>query len=415
MMKKYILLILLCLFYTLSSNPSYASMPKGNIQLGIDVLVNDYPELLKGKQVGLITNQSGVNGKLESTIDVLNSLSGATVTALFGPEHGIRGALYAGEKVTTAIDEKTGIPVFSLYGKNHSPTPKMLEKVDVLVFDIQDIGSRTYTYVWTMTESMKSAAAKGIPFVVLDRPNPINGLVVEGNIVQKGFESFIGKYPVAYCHGMTLGEMARMINQEYAIHCDLKVIPMKGWHRWMNWKETGLQWVPTSPHIPEADTPWYYPTTGIFGELKTLNEGIGYTLPFKLAGSPYIDAELLANELNSENLPGVYFQPIYYQPFYGPQASQYCQGVRIVITDFTTYQPVNTGYYLLAAVQRLFPKAIDWEGKAAKRWGSFDKANGTDQIRKALQQGKSAKEIIHSWQKELDAFKLIRVKYLIYD
>jgi len=382
------------------------------IKLGVDMLQVNGGDLLKGKRVGLITNLSGVNSKLESTIDVINSFSGVTLTCLFGPEHGIRGSVYAGEKVKTMLDERTGIPVYSLYGNIKAPDAAMMKRLDVLVFDIQDIGSRTYTYVWTMTECMKAAKKYNKTFVVLDRPNPINGLVVEGNTVEKGFESSIGRYPVAYCHGMTVGELALFCNTEYEIGCDLRVVQMEGWQRWMTWSDTGLAWTPTSPHIPEDDSSWYYPTTGIFGELKVINHGIGYTLPFKVVGSTTFRAYDLASTLNSKKLPGVYFQPFWYTPFYGKQINIPMEGVKIVITDTKVYQPVNTGYHIMAVIQKMYPAAYEWNTN--KRVKSFALANGTDNIRKMLMAGKSAEEIIGSWQKDLEKFKEKRAQYLIY-
>jgi uncharacterized protein YbbC (DUF1343 family) len=384
------------------------------VTLGIDVLVNERLDLIKNKRIGLITNPSGVNGKLVPTIDVLNNIPDVKLVALFGPEHGIRGAESAGKSVEDAVDQKTGLPIYSLFGKTHTPQEEMLKNVDVLVFDIQDIGSRTYTYAWTMTNSMIAAKKYNKKFIVLDRPNPINGEIVEGNLVEPGMESGIGKYPVAYCHGMTLGELAQMANEEFGIHCDLTVVPMHGWQRWMTWKDTGLYWVPTSPHIPEPDTPWYYPTTGILGELRTINEGVGYTLPFKLIGSPQFSADTLAEELNCQKLPGVYFRPITYKPFYGMFTSDYCQGVQIIITDFKTYQPVNTGYYIMTAIEKLFPEAYDWDGKAKKSVRGFDLSNGTQKIRQQIQEHKTAQEIIQAWQPELEQFKQKRLKYLLY-
>lgn len=410
---KFFFFVLWCLLpndYSFAQN----NIPIPKVTLGIDVLVNERLDLIKGQRVGLITNPSGVNGQLVPTIDVLHSLPDVKLVALFGPEHGIRGAESAGKSVANDVDEKTGLPIYSLFGKTHTPQKEMLQNVDVLVFDIQDIGSRTYTYLWTMTNSMIAAKKYGKKFIVLDRPNPINGEIVEGNLVEKGMESGIGKYPVAYCYGMTIGELAKMANEEFGIHCDLTVVPMHGWERWMTWKDTGLYWVPTSPHIPEADTPWYYPTTGIFGELEVINEGVGYTLPFKLVGSPLFNADKLAEELNHENLPGVYFRPLYYKPFYGFFKDTTCQGVQIMITDFKTYQPVNTGYYIMGAIEKLYPEAYGWTKKRTLRWDSFDKANGTRKVRWALMEGKSAEEIIQSWQPELEKFKEQRKKYLMY-
>ncbi|MDQ7053489.1 MAG: DUF1343 domain-containing protein [candidate division KSB1 bacterium] len=289
---------------------------RAQVKPGIDVLIERHFDLLQGRQVGLITNPTGVTADLRSTIDVLKNAPGVRLVALFGPEHGVRGNIMAGKRVASYVDKKTGLPVYSLYGRVRKPTSEMLKNIDMLVYDIQDIGNRTYTYIYTMALAMQAAAEKGIPFVVLDRPNPLGGELIEGPVLEENFKSFIGLYPIPYIYGMTVGELARFINNEFGIHCDLSVVPMRGYRRDMRWPDTGLQWVATSPHIPHAKTALYCATTGIIGELQTVSEGVGYTQPFQLIGQKWIDPERLAAELNRRNLPGVYFRPCYFRPYY---------------------------------------------------------------------------------------------------
>lgn len=288
------------------------SSNKVKVKPGIDVLLEKKVDVLKNKNVGLITNPTGINSKLESTIDLLHNHPDINLKAIFGPEHGARGNVNAGDKVEDLVDEKTGIPIFSLYGKNRRPNQEMLKDIDVLVYDIQDIGSRSYTYIYTMSFAMEAAKENNIPFVVLDRPNPLGGNIVDGPILEKQYKSFVGYYPIAYTYGMTCGELAMFFNKEYDINCDLEVVKMEGWKRNMTFEDTGLQWVPTSPHIPHSISALYYPLTGIIGELHTIDIGIGYTKPFELIGQEWMDGTELAKELNSRNLEGVHFRPMYY-------------------------------------------------------------------------------------------------------
>lgn len=400
--------IILVLVFILS-----CATPKNEpIQLGIERLADEYTNLVEGKRIGLITNPTGVTSSLQSTIDVLYTDGRFELTALFGPEHGVRGDVMAGHKIQDDKDQKTGVPVYSLYGKTMKPTPEMLENVDILLFDIQDVGIRPYTYINTMSRSMEAAKENNIPFLVLDRPNPLGGVLVEGAILNPEFKGY-GLYPIPYIHGMTVGELARLFNQEFGINCDLTVIPMKNWRRSMIFAETGLTWIPTSPHVPHAESCFYIAATGGFGELETLSCGVGTPQPFELCGAPWIDSESLANVMNSMNLPGVYFRPLYFRPYYLRFIQERCGGVQLHIKDFKKFRPMEVEIHLLSAIRELFPEHDFF--KESKRTSSFDNAFGTDKVRLDLIAGKSAEEIIASWQEDLQEFMKIREKYLIYD
>jgi len=287
----------------------HAAFPDADAQVitGIDVLNKNGFEMLQGKRVGLVTNPTGVDSHLRSTIDILNE--NVNLTALFGPEHGVRGDFSAGDHVSDQVDPQTGVPVYSLYGKNRKPSAEVLENVDVIVYDIQDIGARSYTYISTMGLVMEAAAEHAKEVLVLDRPNPLNGKRVEGPLVEEGYHSFVSQYAIPYVYGLTCGELAIYLNAEGllkgGVRCKLQVVPMEGWRRNMTFDQTGLQWVPTSPHIPDYRTAFYYPATGIIGELDPNMIGIGYTLPFQLLVTDSIDAALLSKAMNALNLEGV--------------------------------------------------------------------------------------------------------------
>ena len=387
----------------------------GSIDLGVDTFVKEgHFRGLKGKRVGLVSNQTGVNQLLTPTLDVLKG-QGIHVVALFSPEHGWAGSAYAGE--ATANGKARTLQLHSLHGKTRRPTDAMLKGVDVLVYDIQDIGVRSYTYATTLFYVMEEAAKRRIPVVVLDRPNPINGLIIDGGMLEPKWRSFIGYVNVPYCHGMTIGELAQFFNGEYQIGCRLKVIPMKGWKRTMSFKETGLTWIPTSPHIPEADTPLFYASTGILGELEIVNIGVGYTLPFKVVGAPWIDADLFAEKLNSQKLPGVHFFPFHYRPFYGSLKGKECHGVLIRVTNMKKYQPLSVQYLLMGMLKSLYPAQT--KGSLEKVEGNkkrlFNLANGNDEIfRLMLYERYAAWKMIAYQKKEREAFKELRAKYLIY-
>jgi uncharacterized protein YbbC (DUF1343 family) len=387
------------------------------VKPGVEVLF-DEPEflnLVRGKRVGLITNPTGVDSKLRSTVDLLHEHPEIELVALFGPEHGVRGQYFAGDHVEDAPDPKTGIPAYSLYGKTRRAKPEWLENVDVLVYDIQDIGSRSYTFIYTMAYAMESAAEHGIPFVVLDRPNPIGGHIVDGNILNTDeYKTFVGLYPIAYQYGMTAGEAARMFNKEYnTAECELHVVPMRGYRRDMMYWETGLPWVLPSQHIPQWQHAAYYNLTGIIGEIREVNIGVGYTTPFETIAAPWINADEFADALNAKKLPGLLFRPISYTPRYNNYVGELINGVHITITDYHKVRPVTAQIHSMETIQRLYPEVGMFTDEKAQRW-LFDEVNGTLSIRTQILEGKTADEIVAGYQNDVNEWLRVREKYLIY-
>lgn len=407
---------------------STGSITAGAVKTGIEVLRGSGFEALKGKRVGLITNPTGVDSRLVSTVDILDSAARTgtfKLAALYGPEHGVRGNVAAGQTVASGTDPKTGVGIFSLYGTTKKPTVKMLEGVDVLVFDIQDIGSRSYTYISTMGLAMEAAAECGVPFIVLDRPNPLGGVRAEGTeSIKDGFASFVSAYPVPYVHGMTVGELARLLNGERmlkgGVQCDLTVIPMQGWQRNMVWNECGLPWVPTSPHIPTPESAFYYPATGTVGELGTLNIGVGYTLPFQTIAAPWIkDADKLAERLNAlPELKGLRFRPIHYKPFYGSGKDIEQHGVQIYLDPVATGAPLTLlSFYVMQELAAMYPSAQSPLGTAtASRTAMFDKVLGTDRMRQLfIAAGYQVTPEMKALWKPSEAFLSKRKHYLLYE
>jgi uncharacterized protein YbbC (DUF1343 family) len=396
---------------------SFSIFPqKQMVRTGVEVLRDSNFEILKGKRVGLITNPTGVDSRLRSTIDILFNAPGVTLAALYGPEHGVRGDFAAGDKVDNYIDEKTNIPVFSLYGKTHKPTPEMLKGIDILVYDIQDIGCRSYTYIATMGEAMEAAGENNIPFVVLDRPNPLGGNKVEGNVVEEGFFSFVSPFPIPYIYGLTCGELAKMLNGEGMLKakCDLTVIPMEGWTRDMTFVETGLQWVPTSPHVPHNYSPEYYVCSGILGELGVISEGVGYTIPFQLYAAEWMDASLLAEKMNGLGLEGVTFRPVTVKPFYGRDVNKSIKGVQIHITDYSKTDLMSLQFYFMQVHNELYPEKNIFElGK--NRWGMFDKVAGTSKVREIFSKNYKYSDIREFFNKDVVSFKQKSSAYLLYN
>ncbi len=393
--------------------------PVPPVRTGIEVLRNRNFDILQGKRVGLITNPTGITSTFEATIDVLYKASGVKLTALFGPEHGVRGDVAAGKYIESYMDLKTGLPVHSLYGKNRKPSPEMLKDIDVLVYDIQDIGARSYTYISTMGYAMEAAAEKGIPFIVLDRPNPLTGARVEGAMLDERFKSFVGMYPIPYVYGMTSGELAQMINGEGwlggGIKCSLTVVPLEGWKRDMWWDDTGLPWVPPSPHIPHSTTPMFYVMTGLLGELGTANQGVGYTMPFELVGAPWIESDRLARYLNSQGLRGVEFRPLTYKPFYFDTTGLVYQGVQIHVTDRRQLELSVIQFSILEALFRLFPDQDIFARARPEKIQMFDKVVGSDEIRLMLTKEGNVDTILKTIDQQRARFQIKREKYLIYD
>jgi uncharacterized protein YbbC (DUF1343 family) len=388
------------------------------VKLGNEVLAESHFKQLVGKRVGLITNPSGVNSRLESTIEVLRAAPGVKLVALFGPEHGIYGDVPAGDKIASRTDERTGLPVHSLYDKTRKPTPEMLKGLDVLVYDLQDTGCRSYTFVSTMGVAMEACGAAGVEFMVLDRPNPLGGLRVEGPLVeQEKLRSFVSRWDVPYVYGMTCGELARMINARGWItnRCNLTVVPMRGWKRTMVWRDTGLPWVPASPHVPHGESPLYQVATGMLGEIGGVNIGIGYTLPFQCVAAPNVNPQQLAEVLNGYRLPGVQFQPVTFKPYYASYKDQIVGGVQVYFTDPANAPLTAINYYAMEALKTVADRDLFAEAmKEKKKFDMFDKVNGTDAMRRALQEGKTAAEIVASWRAGEAKFRADRQQFLLY-
>jgi uncharacterized protein YbbC (DUF1343 family) len=385
------------------------------VKLGVDVFLEEKIFLdLKDKKVGLVTNHTGINSSCFLTSELLKDKP-LQLKALFCPEHGLKGAGYAFEKIEHSKDA-CGIPVYSLHGETRRPTAEMLKDLDVIIYDIQDIGVRAYTYATTLFYVMEEAFKKNIEVIVLDRPNPMGGQLVDGPMLEDAYRSFIGYINVPYCHGMTIGELALFFNEEYKLGSKLKVIGMKGWKRNMKFSDTGLNWIPPSPHIPESDTPFFSASTGILGEIELVNIGIGYTLPFKVVGASWIDADLFAKHLNGQNLPGVTFSPFHYKPFYGSYKGVECHGVLIVISDSQKYKPLSVQFAILGILKSLYPEEFEKKIKAlsASKKRLFCLATGSDKVFSVMENEKyiTWKLFEHDREKREEFIKK-REKYLI--
>ena len=383
-------------------------LPPAHVVLGDEVFLQSAWRDLHGRCLGVITNQTGVTSRLVNIVDAIRQNPGICIKAIYSPEHGLRGDRPAGAYVSSYADERTGLPVYSLYGPQRHPTAQMLQGVDVLLFDIQDVGSRTYTYVSTMAYAMEAAKQFNKEIWILDRPNPIGGTMVEGPVLDPRFKSFIGLYPIAMRHGMTVGELAQLFNDHFGIGANLRVIKMRGWHRRMLWPDTGLQWVQTSPNIPEWSTALVYPCTGLVDNVG-LNGGIGTTKPFKYAGAPGLDGYRLADVLNERNIPGVYFRAAYWSPMFGDRKDQEIAGVELDVYDPRAFPAVLTAVELITAVRDIAPKTIDIRAKPlAIDWG-------TDTFGNALQSGTGADAIEQQWQPAVQRFLTLRQRYLLYN
>ena len=393
-----------------SREPMRVATPPPNaaiVRPGVEVLLADVPPVLRGKRVGLITNHTGIDRAGRSTIDRLVSAPELRLVALYSPEHGIRGTAAPGEKVASATDDRTGLPIHSLYGETRKPTTAMLREVDALLFDIQDIGARPYTYVYTMALAMQAAAERRIPVVVLDRPNPIGGEIVEGNLLDTAFASFVGMYPIPVRHGMTAGELAGLFNERFGIGADLTVVRAEGWRRDQWFDETGLPWVPPSPNIPRLASAIHYPGT-VFFEGTNLSEGRGSDHPFEQTGAPWLRASEVAAAMNALALPGVRFEAVEFTPRAGSAKfpGQPLRGVRLVATDRQRYRPVRASLLLIDAIRRMHPEHFRWSG-------SLDRLAGTDRLRLAIEGG-TLLPLLEEWDREAERFRDQRRARLLY-
>ncbi|HLI97077.1 MAG TPA: DUF1343 domain-containing protein [Candidatus Baltobacteraceae bacterium] len=385
-----------------------ATLPTANIELGDDVFLRSEWEGLAGRCVGIITNQTGVTSRLVNIVDAVKANRKICLKAIYSPEHGLRGDRPAGAYVSSYVDDRTGLPVYSLYGPQKHPTPQMLDGVEVLLFDIQDVGARPYTFVSTMAYAMQAAASYGKEIWILDRPNPIGGEMVEGPVLDPQFKSFIGLYPIAMRHGMTVGELARMFNDHFGIGAGLHVVKMEGWQRSMFWPDTGLQWVQTSPNIPEWSTTVVYPCTGLVDSFG-LNGGVGTTRPFKYTGAAGMDAYRFASILNARNVPGVYFRPAYWSPFFGFLANKQIAGVELDVFDPRAFPSVETAVHILTAAREVDPHQLVYGTRGE------DIDWGTDTLWKGLKAGYGPEQILEEWQPAVARFKDLRANYLLYD
>lgn len=433
-MKTIFLPILICLTTSLagcSTMNTKTNHPP--VKLGVEVLFEKRADLIRGKNVGLITNPTGLDGKLDSIIEKFRSSPDSKLVALYGPEHGVRGNAQAGEYVAFYYDEHLKLPVFSLYGQTHKPPADMMtnideymrtfdtqhtgkqveagmmQSVDVMVFDLQDVGTRVYTYIATMAYAMQAAAEAKIPFIVLDRPNPINGVAMEGPILEyPQHSSFIGLYPIPLRHGMTAGELAQLFNEKFLkTKCDLTVVPMENWRRDEWFDETGLPWTLPSPNLPTVEAATVYPGQVIL-EGSNLSEGRGTTKPFEFFGAPWIDGLVLARQLNTLNLPGVKFREVYFTPTFSKFKGELCGGCQLYVTDRERYQSIATTLTILAEVKKLYGSKLELHAKY------FDKVMGTASVREALERGEPVAKIMAATKPGLADFEKTRKPFLLY-
>ncbi|HHW71254.1 MAG TPA: DUF1343 domain-containing protein [Clostridiales bacterium] len=379
------------------------------VKCGIDVLKEEM-DILQGLKLGLITNYTGVDRDLNSTVDILKESS--ELICLFSPEHGVRGEFQAGAQVPDYIDRKTGVKVYSLYGDNRKPTKEMLKDIDVLVFDIQDVGARYYTYIYTMAYAMESAAELGKRFIVLDRPNPLGGIKLEGNILDTEFSSFVGMYPIPVRYGLTIGELAKLFNTEFNIGCDLKVMELEGWSRDMYFEDTNLEFIAPSPNIPTVDTALLYIGTCLF-EGTNVSEGRGTTKPFELIGAPWMDGDKLAYELNSMNMEGVIFRPHYFTPVFSKYKGELCEGIQIHVRDRDAIEAFKIGISIIHNLVSNYEEFKFLEPSSSGGHPFFDLLSGTNKLREAII-ADAVDDYLCSCEEELREFEKIRQKYIMY-
>lgn len=384
------------------------------VKVGLEVLLHNRLDLLRGRRLGLVSHPAAITSKWVDLVDALRA-AGLRPTTLFGPEHGYTAAVGDGVAVANMRDPHTGLLVYSLYGETQEPTEEMLRDVDILIFDMQDLGVRFYTYLSTLYYLLQACSKTGCPMVVLDRPNPITGTRVHGPLLEKGWESFVGIIPVPVMHGMTLGELSRLINGEYGLGVDLTVIPLEGWQRRQWFDDTGRIWVPTSPGMPRLETAVVYPGM-CFLEGTNLSEGRGTAQPFELAGAPWMNSHRLADRLTTIHLPGVVFRPVHFQPYASKYRGQVCQGVQVHVLDRDIFDPLRVGLEVITACWELAPSDFtflppDVPGGRCH----FDLLAGSDGLRLNILDHKLMADIFTSWQPGLADFCLRRAQYLLYE
>jgi uncharacterized protein YbbC (DUF1343 family) len=393
---------------------------KTRVRTGLMAWAAEGFRALRGKRVGVIANPTSVDGNFRHIGDLLAKADGVKLSALFGPEHGIRGEAQYMEVVgDVARDSKTGVPVYSLYGSTFeslSPKRAWLEGLDELVFDIQDVGSRYYTYIYTMALAMKAAAQAKVPFTVLDRPNPLGGVQMEGNLVGDRYRSFVGLFALPNRHGLTAGEVARLLNDVEGFGATLTVVPCEGWRREMVWADTGLPFIPPSPNMPTFDTALVYPGQCLL-EGTNVSEGRGTCRPFEQFGAPFLDAEALVGELEAQRLPGVAFRPVHFTPTFEKHQGRSCGGAMMHVTDRAAFRPLLTGIAVVQAARRLGQEAFAWRHDAyefVEDIPAFDLLCGTDQVRRGIEAGRPLAQLTEGFDAQLARFASLRTKYLLY-
>jgi uncharacterized protein YbbC (DUF1343 family) len=410
------LAVLGCTSRSTTASTSTAAAGVSAVRPGLDQFVANPPEWARGKRIGLITNVAGIDSRGRNNIDLLAGDSRFRLTALFAFEHGLRGDAPAGQPIPSGTDAKTGLPVYSLYGEVREPTAEMLRDIDVLMYDVQDVGARPYTRVSTMALSMKAAAARGIPFAVLDRPNPIGGTIVEGPVLDPAFASFVGMYPIPLRHGMTVGELARLYNARFGIGATLHVVPVAGWRRDMTLDMTGLRYIPPSPNLRRLEAAVLYPGTVLL-EGTNLSEGRGTEMPFEQTGAPWVRPDDVIREMTALALPGVRFEAVRI-----PVAAdgrrfpgQTIPGVRLVVTDRGSFRAVRTAMLLIDTIRRLYPNEFAWAGANQREPGmrTVDRLAGTDRFRTAVDAG-TLRAMFDEWDRQAEAFRGVREPFLLY-
>jgi uncharacterized protein YbbC (DUF1343 family) len=397
--------------------PSSLHVSRRSARLGIDTLLHRDRALVAGRRVGVVSNPASIDAEYRHTADRLAGDAEVRLTAIFGPQHGFRSDLQDNMiESPHAQDARRRVPVFSLYSETREPTAEMLQDIDVLVIDLQDVGTRVYTYIYTMANCMRAAARHGVRVVVCDRPNPVGGDAIEGPTLRPEYASFVGQFPIPLRHGMTIGELARLFNDAFRLKATLEVVPLEGWHRTMYYDETGLPWVIPSPNLPTLDSTIVYPGAVLF-EGTMLSEGRGTTRPFELVGAPWVDGDRLADAMNARGLPGVHFRSASFEPTFQKHARVTCGGCQIHVLDRQAFQPVRAAVELIAEFRRQDPGRFAWRQPPYEY--EHDKAPidilyGSDRLRLTIDAGRGTETLTASWREDEDAFRVLREKYLLY-